>query len=205
MTESSQQPGKFSAAERANEKFDLRAELNTIEECMNALKVLYEQYFSGILTQVPEQQHRQLRSLMRRVRKLPFRSSAINYRLRALETRYQTYNGYWLRVLREREEGTYWKDVFKANLHEEMAEEEARADTRQGRAEKQVKELFNAYKEALEKHTGKHQTLDFRKFHQNLVQSARDLKKKTGGRKVSFTVVVQGGKVKLKARVQDRS
>lgn len=192
--------GKPSLSERAFERHDLRAELDQFEEALQSLKIIYEQYFSGILTMAPEKQHQEIKTLMRKLKKAPFKSSAMNYRMRALEQRYQTYNSYWQRVLREREEGTYAKDVYKANLREAQAEEEARSATRQGKAEKQMRDLFNAYKDAIEKQTGKAQTLDFKKFHQHLVQSAKELKKKTGNKKVSFSVVIQDGKVKLKAK-----
>ncbi len=197
---SSNPSGKPTLIERAFERHDLRAELDQFEQALQSLKIIYEQYFSGVITMAPEKQHQEVTMLIRKLKKAPFKSSAMNYRLRALEQRYQTYNSYWQRVLREREEGTYAKDVYKANLRGALAEEEARAATRQGKAEKQMRDLFAAYKDAIEKQTGKPQTLDFKKFHQHLVQSAKELKKKTGNKKVSFSVVIQDGKVKLKAK-----
>ena len=167
---------------------------------MNSLKIVYEQYFSGVIALAPEKQHQELKALIRKLKKAPFRSSAMNYRLRALEARYHTFNNYWQRVLREREEGTYARDVYKANLREELAQQQARESTRHGRAEKQMKELFAAYKEAVERQTGRANSLEFEKFHQNLLHSAKELKKKTGSKRVSFSVVIQDGKVKLKAK-----
>ena len=200
MADSSQTKGKPALNERAFEKLDLRNELDQLEASLNSLKIIYEQYFSGILTQAPEKQHQELKATIRKLKKAPFKSSAMNYRLRSLESRYQTYNNYWQRVLREKEEGTYSRDVFKANIRDAATQEEIRAATKQGKAEKQMKELFQAYKEALEKQTGKAQTLEFRKFQEHIVHSAKELKKKTGNHKVSFSVIIQDGKVKLKAK-----
>lgn len=186
--------------ERAFERLDLRVELDRIEEALNHLKMTYEQYFSGLLPFAPEKEHAELKASIRRLRKAPFKSSALNFRLRTLESRFQTFNSYWQRILREREEGTYSRDVFKANLHEREAREAAHQRTKEGKASAQMKELFHAYKDALERQTGKAHNLDFKLFHENLVHSARELKKQVPGKKVTFSVVVQDGKVKLKAR-----
>ena len=126
----------------------------------------------------------------------------MGFRLRAIENRYQTYHTYWERVLKQREDGTYSKDVFKANLREKRAFEEAHAGTAEGVAERGMVSLFNAYKMALEKQTGKVPQLDFKAFHTSLVQRAKDLKAKTGAEKLSFKVMVKNGKVTVQAKAK---
>jgi len=202
MAESSQ-PGKATLTERAFEKLDMRSELDQLEAALSDLKMQYEQYFSGIIQFAPEKAHQGIKATLRKLKKAPFKSSAMNYRLRSLEHRYQTFNNYWQRVLREKEEGTYSRDVFKANLREAAAQEELRAKTKQGKAERQMRDLFNSYKEALEKQTGKSSTVEFKQFQKHLIDSAKELKKRSGSKKVSFSVVVKGGTVKLKAKISE--
>lgn len=183
-------------------RVDLRAELDRFETSLQELKVTYEQYFAGILTLAPDKQHQDIKRLIRQLRKAPFKNSAMNYRLRTLEMRYNTYNTYWQRVLREREEGTYFKDVFKANLRELAAIEEQRAGTAEGAAEKGMRSLFDAYKGALEKNTGSKAHVEFDSFKASLIKRAKDFNNLHPGKKLSFKVVVKNGRVSLQATVR---
>lgn len=196
----SRSPNKPSLEERAQERVDVRMELDQLEDELTTLKILYEQYFAGVFAIAPEKQEQLFKAHMRRLKKAPFKSSAMNFKLRAIDSRYQTYNNYWQRVLREREEGTYSKDVFKANLREAFAEEDSRAVTKIGKTEKHMRELFNAYRSALEKTKGTVQELDFGKFRESLTKTARDLKEKMGSKKIAFSIVIKEGKVKVKAK-----
>lgn len=182
------------------ERLDLRAELRKLEEMIGQLKMEYEQYFLGQLPLAPERLHNIVKRRIRELRKAPFRSQAINFKLKTLEGRYNTFNNYWQRVLKQREEGTYSRDVFKANLRERNALEDAWSQTAAGKAEKGLQNLFNSYKAALEKQLGQQQRLDFSAFQKSLIERAKQFKAK--GQKVSFRVVVENGKVNIKAKVK---
>jgi Arc/MetJ family transcription regulator len=195
-------PAKKSAAERAFEKMDLRAELDALERRLFELKIQYEQYFSGILPLAPDQIHQEVKRMMRKLLKAPFKNSAMNYRLRSLEGRYHTFNTYWQRVLKQREEGTYVRDVFKANLREKIAYEEERSQTAVGAAERGMQGLFNSYKNALEQSSGKKMKIDFETFQKSLIQRAKDFKDKHGAKKLTFKVVVKNGKVTVQAQAK---
>jgi hypothetical protein len=183
----------------APERYDLRAELDRLESMIADLKVQYEQYFLGVSPFAPDKLHGDVKRQIRLMLKAPFKNSAISFRLKTLEGRYNTFNTYWQRVLKQREDGTYHKDVFKASLREKNALEDARAGTAVGQAEKNMQSLFNSYKDALEKQTGKKQTIDFQAFQKSLIQRAKDFKEQTGVKKLSFKVVVKDGKVVVQA------
>ena len=191
---------RLNEALKQQEKLDLRVELDKLERAVADLKVLYEQYFAGVLPLAPETQHREVKRRIRLLMKAPFKSSAMNYRLRALETRYNTYNTYWQRVLKEKEDGTYSKDVFKAAMRERVAMEEARSQTAAGQAQRGMQSIFNAYRSALERETGKKHELDYQIFEKNLLQRAKDFKEKSGAAKLSFKVVVKNGKVTVQIK-----
>lgn len=170
---------------------------------MNELKVQYEQYFTGLLPLPPDKLHGDVKRSIRTLRKAPFKSSALQYRLRGLETRYSTWNTYWQRVLREREEGVYFKDVFKADLRAKIAEEEAHQQTAQGVVERGMRNLFDAYQSALERHQGTKPNIDFNAFCHSLSKRAHDFRSKHADKKLSFKVVVKDGKVTVQARVKE--
>lgn len=189
-------------SEGADNRLDLRAELDRLEEMLADLKVQFEQYFSGALPLAPDKQHTETKRLIRLLTKAPFKNSALNYRLRMLKYRYSCLHTYWQRVLKQREEGTYFKDVFKANLRERMAMEEARALTKAGIAEKNLQALFESYKKACEKFGSDTARLDYEKFQNGLVARADELKRKNPGKKVAFKIVSKDGKVTVQARVK---
>ena len=196
MKEPSSKPGKGGAEEHSG----VRGDLDRLEGLLAELKTQYEQYFSGVVPLPPDKLHNDTRRALRALMKAPFRNSAMNYRLRALESRYNTFNTYWQRVLKEKEEGKYFRDVFKAELREKAAAEEARAQTPAGAAERGMRALFNTYRSALEKHGGLKHEPNFETFEKSLLQRVRDFKEKHGMQKVSFKVVVKNNKVTVQVR-----
>lgn len=182
---------------------DVRAGLEQFEAAIADLKVEYEQFFSGVLATPPEKSHNEVKRMLRQLRKAPFKNSAMNYRLRMLEMRLSTLNTYWQRVMREREAGTYRRDVFKAKIREKKIADEARAKTGAGKAERAIKTLFDSYRAALEKQSGGAQNLSFEAFEKSLLKRAKDFKEKHPGKRVSFKVVVKDGKVSVQASAKN--
>lgn len=178
---------------------DLRKEVLDLEVQIENLKTEYEQFFLGIRQMAPEQLHTKTKAKMRQLRDAPFRNAEVNFKIRNLDNKFQTYNSYWQRVLREKEAGTYKRDLFKAELHERLAAQEEKAKTTVGAAERGINELYRAFKSEVEKVTGKKQELDYDNFKKSLVARAKDLKSKHGVTKVSFKVSVEGDQVKIKA------
>lgn len=195
---------KHRLADKAKQeaKRDIRAELDRLEVKMNELKLLFEQYFSGILPLPPDKLHNEIKREIRGLLKAPFRNSAMNYRLKSLEGRYHTFNTYWQRVLKQRENGTYSKDVFKAELRERITLAEARAQTAVGAAERRMEGLFNTYRSALEKVSGTKHNIDYDNFEKSLIKRAQDFKEKHGAEKLSFKVVVKEGKVSVQIKAK---
>ena len=189
--------------DRALSKIDLRLELRRLEEMLNDLKVDYEQYFMGITLYSPDKLHKEVKRQIRHLRKAPFKKPWASYKLRSLEGRYHTFNDYWQRVIRQKEEGTYHKDVFKANLREKNQQEDMASLTAQGKVSKQVAHLYDSYKRALEKQLGRKQEIDFKAFQKSLRQQAKAYQEKFGDKKLQFKVVVQEGRVKIKASTKD--
>ncbi|MBN8547680.1 MAG: hypothetical protein J0M12_00045 [Deltaproteobacteria bacterium] len=188
--------------ERAHGRMDLRGELAQLDGMIADLKVQFEQYFSGLAPFPPDKLHAEVKRTIRTLLSAPFKNSEMSFRLRTLENRYRTYNTYFERVLRQREEGSYKRDVFKADIRERHAVEDRHAQTAQGVAEKGMQTLFNSYKAALEKQTGMPQNIDFKAFQKSLLARAKDFKAKNAGKKVTFKVVLKNGKVTVQAHVK---
>ena len=181
---------------------DARVELESLDNSISELKVKFEQYFSGLQPQPPDKPYAAVRRRIRMLRKAPFKSAGVKFKLRSIEARFNTYNTYWQRVLREKEEGTYAKDLFKVELREKTKSKEAFLKTKEGEKQQRLQGLFQSYKNALELNTGKQQHIDYQAFEKALVQKMKEVKKAAGGAKVSFKVVSEGGKVQLKATLK---
>lgn len=180
------------------QRMDVRAELDRLEAELAELKIQYEQYFTGILALPPDKLHNQVKRQMRELLRAPFKNSAMNYRLRTLEGRYHTFHTYWQRVMRQREEGNYSKDVFKATMRERAALDEAKSQTKVGAAERRLENLYNSYRNTLEKQTGKKHNIDYEAFEKSLLQRAEDFKRSSNAERLSFKIVVEEGKVSVR-------
>lgn len=198
----SQEGEEKSAAERAQLRVDVRAELDKLERVLAELKVEFEQYFVGVAPFAPDKLHTDTKRLIQKLIRAPFKSSEMNYRLRMLEERYRTLNTYWMRVMKQREDGTYHKDVFKANMRERNALADAKSETAKGQAENAMATLFNSYKNALEQQSGARQKLNFEAFQKSLVKRAKEIQEEQGQKKVTFKVIVKDGKVTIKAKAK---
>lgn len=181
---------------------DIDRQFDILEHRLAELRVLYEQYFIDVLPQPPLPQHKEVRHLIRELLKAPFKNSANRFRLRTLVHRYQTYNTYWERVLKQKEEGTYCKDVFRADMRDKLAEEIKREATSGGAAERGMKQLFDSYQQAIKKTGGSIDNLNFNAFKRSLVAKAKELSTKHGTKKLSYKIVVKEGKVTVKAKAR---
>ncbi|MCC6932539.1 MAG: hypothetical protein IT292_04705 [Deltaproteobacteria bacterium] len=178
------------------------SELARLERLTEELRVQYEQYFIDIVPLPPDKLHAQVKSLIRTLLKAPFKNSADRFRLRTAVQRYKTFETYWTRILKQREEGTYSKDVFKLEMRQKMLEEAERQASELGKAEKGIKQLFNSYQEALKKSGNSQANLEFDSFKKTLLAKARQLKKEHNVTKLNYKIVMKNGKVLIKAQAK---
>lgn len=193
------QVAKNVEAKRSN---TARKELAVFEAMLSELKTQYEQFFLGIIPKRPDKLHSDVGRKLRSLYKLPFKSSAQSFKLKTLENRYSTYNNYWQRVLRQKEEGTYSRDVFKAAIRQKEMANEVKERSTQGVANKQMKELYSVYKHTFEKSSGKQMNVDFNNFRSSLVKKAQTFRNTHGSKKIAFKVVVKNGKVTVSAQAK---
>lgn len=94
-------------------KKDIAAEIAEFEMKLERLRVSYEQYFMGIEKRQPEVQHKDVVRIMRRIENEEIRNTALRYKYRTLQQKFNTYRNYWNRTLRAIEAGTYHRDVAR--------------------------------------------------------------------------------------------
>jgi hypothetical protein len=98
------------------EKDPLDLEARALEEELEALRARYDQYFLGIERREPARWRDEIRKKVMRLKGEFTRNTGLRFRIQTLHARYLSYERLWLRSAREKEEGTYRRDIFKARM-----------------------------------------------------------------------------------------
>lgn len=123
-TPMAKRPPEDALAKAKREKDEVEAECQALEEEVEALKAKYEQYFLGVERREPNRQRDELKKRVMRLKGAFTRNTGLKFRIQSLHARFISYERLWLRSAREKEEGTYRRDLFKARLrghHDEPA------------------------------------------------------------------------------------
>jgi hypothetical protein len=112
--------GEDAIQKSRREKDELEAEASRLEEELEELKAKYDQYFLGIERREPSRTREELRKRVLRVKEAFTRNTGLKFRIQSLHARYLSYERLWLRSSKEKEEGTYRRDLFKARLHAQL-------------------------------------------------------------------------------------
>jgi FtsZ-binding cell division protein ZapB len=116
-----QRPGAPAQPETPEDKRHATDELAdacaALETEVEELKVKYEMWFLGVERSEPNKIREELKKKVARLKERFTRNAGIRFRIQSLHARFISYERLWLRSVREKEEGTYRRDVFKARLH----------------------------------------------------------------------------------------
>ena len=100
---------------------DLRTTLDELEEAIEALRLAYEKYFSGIERVPPGKQRDKVERMLRTVETRGVTNTVIRFRLNGLRARFVTYKHYWTRVENQLERGTSRRDQLRQRRARAMA------------------------------------------------------------------------------------
>ena len=196
-------------AKPREEKRDIDEELHELDIGLAKLRIYYEQYFAGVMKREPHELRAKVQRTVRHFTEKPPRRSGNKFRFNQLNAKFQTYRAHWGRILRQIEAGTYKPHQFRATLHQNTASGPSVAGKAEKKAaasgagkgswvDKLTKDLENARQK-----TGESTSPGERDRLAKMVQKqASALRKKYGDRKISFRVVVENNKAKLKASVK---
>lgn len=181
---------------------NINSQLDFFEKKLLELKILYEQYFCDLLPLQPEIEHQEMKNLVRALLRTPFKNSQANFRLKNLILRFQTLQTYWERVLKQREDGSYKGDKFRANLRIKIKEELAhKKKDSLNKEECMMQDLYKCYKKALKENGITNNEIDYNSFKSSLKNKSELLMKEKNAPSVNFRVAIEKGKVSIKARV----
>ncbi len=192
-------------------------ELNVLEDQLRRLKVEYDMYFGGGSKKPPVEIEWKVKTLLKRYSDGARMNYAQRFRYNTLQQRYSLYNALWQQKLLIKEEG-YRRpqdavlgiqgirtdeehEAAKELKHHVSAAEEGpfRMLFSDNSDQKQVESLFTALTEARKK-TGEKSSANLDSFKKFVQQKTTQLQKEYGCKAVEYTVELQNGQAKLKAK-----
>ena len=181
-------------------------DLVLLEHKLNALKLDYDRYFLGTRPREPVMARGEVQKIIVFYSNQAIPNTAQRFNFNSVNSRYQAYKRQWDNILRQMEAGTYKRDVFRANIRDKQraadsAEKPAAAakGASGARSKSAGSELFDNYVNAAQACGQKVAGLTPKKLQAVVDKQTKMLQSKLGCKDISFRVVVQDGKVKLKA------
>jgi len=180
----------------------LEEELTILEIKVKQLKLEYEQYFSGSRPREPQLLRGEIQKIIVRHTNQPIKNTAQRFRFNSINSRFQAFKRQWDSILRQIDAGTYKRHLFKADLHDRErgigVDDKARPGAGGG-APSSGGDLFEAYRDARLACGESVKGLTPKKLQDVISKQEKAVRDKLGCDKVNFRVVVESGKVKLKA------
>jgi hypothetical protein len=101
---------------------DLLEECGKVEEDLEKLKARFELYFVGIDRREPAREREEMKRRVGRLKGEFTRNTGLRFRIETLHARFLSYERMWTRSAREKEEGTYRRDLLRVRRKAELEE-----------------------------------------------------------------------------------
>ncbi len=177
---------------------EIMKDIKLLASQLENLRKLYEQYFLGLIREEPSKLRTEVQGLVNKHFGVPIQNASLKFQLQQCVSRYNTYSTYWDRILREMEEGTYKRDVFKTNLHEKVRKEKTGPvpAVKDDKPKDMYESLFDEYKQLRQQLKQDIKGLSLDTFKKQLKAKIGELEEK--GEKFSFKVVQDNKEIKIK-------
>lgn len=182
----------------------LAEELDTVDEDLAKLQVLYEKYFLGIDRRPPDTERKSVSGRLRTMRTTVVKNTGLKFRINTLFAKLISYERMWDRTLREIEDGTYKRDVFKAKYRiaqrdQKKVAEPAPEAPKVELSDDKLRRLYDTYLVARQRTGEPIEGLSFDAIASKIRAQVPVLMQKHNAKRVEFKVVIKGGKAVLKA------
>ena len=172
--------------------------LNQLAHDLNTLEIAYEKYFLGTEKRAPEKERQKITVRMRKMLTHYIPQTDLRYKLQSIASRFNSYCGYWDRILRLIDEGRYERHTSRIHRSESF-----KPPTDTVSAEKIGNPVDNLYEELVTAHRdcelrppNREQVASF------LSKQKEAIQKRFGDKEVDFVVVTEAGKPKIKVRAK---
>ncbi len=111
-----------------SEPLDMEELLNDLGHRLDRLKQLYEMYFLGIEKMEPQVARKEVQRTMLMLQQQNIRNTGLRFKLNALVQKWNIYQTYWGRTVREMENGTYVRHLQRMRRNAERDGKELPAE-----------------------------------------------------------------------------
>ena len=181
----------------------LAEELDTVDDDLTNLQVLYEKYFLGIDRRPPDLERKSVSGRLRTMRTTVIKNTGLKFRINTLFAKLISYERMWDRTLREIEDGTYKRDVFKAKYRIAQRDKKpapaAPEPPKVELSDDKLRRLYDTYLVARQRTGEPIDGLSFDAIASKIRAQVPVLMQKHNAKRVEFKVVIKGGKAVLKA------
>ena len=180
-------------------------ELTELDEAIQNLQVLYEKYFLGIDRRPPDDERKRVSKKTRELRESLIKNTALKFKINTLFAKLLSFERMWDRTLREIEDGTYKRDVFKAKLRMRdrdgaLAAKPAAASSGAPQIpEEKLRRLYDTFMVARRRCGEATDGISFDSVASRIRAQVPQLMQKHKAKNIEFKVVIKGGKAVLKA------
>lgn len=172
-----------------------------LDKKLSELITRYEQYFIGLEKREPLKLLSEVEKMVRSYSGVPIHNAMYKHRFSTLVARFNTYREHWNRILKLMEEGRYSRDRFISDLHLRNKKNPGRRETEEQlpAPEVELDRIVQEFREAR-----KACNMPYLNITRELVAASIEKKKpalaaKLGTENITFRVVIEEGKPKLKA------
>jgi hypothetical protein len=96
---------------------ELAREVGDVEEGLERLKVRFDQFFMGLERREPQKERDDMKRVVARLKTTFTKNTGLKFRIQSLHARFISYERMWMRSAREKENGTYRRDLERARRH----------------------------------------------------------------------------------------
>jgi hypothetical protein len=180
----------------------LAEDLIQLERQLAELITRYEKYFIGLEKREPLQLRDEVVKLVRRYANTPINNTMYKHKFTMLTARFNTYGEHWNRILRLIEEGKFTRDRFISDLHQRQRTggQPVRKDAVPPQAQEgDLDRVFREFREARQACQLPVDKLSREMVAATIEKSRPALVARLGTSDLTFRVVVEDGKPKIKA------
>jgi hypothetical protein len=174
-------------------------QLTRLEDEIRRLKVEYDVFFNGATAKPPTDTRYRVETMIKRLYDARGMTFGQRFRYNSLVSRFNVYKELWRRTLKEKEEGRRERDVGAAAPEGGFVASTVRCIDPEAEPEK-VRELYDTFLLARRSCGERVQSLPYERFEQMIKAQVRQIKDRLKCEAIEFTVDVDGGAVRFKAR-----
>jgi hypothetical protein len=91
-------------------------EIQLLEARLNELRVAFEKYFAGVEKMEPARLRDEVQRMVRKVGTFHITNTGLKFKRDSIIAQFNTLTQHWNRILKQIEDGTYQRDIFKMRL-----------------------------------------------------------------------------------------